>query len=171
MGFFPHFIPSVAVNHKTIISAVIRLIAQTVQLLNRERHPAGITFVVSLKEVTFFGGMVRVYCSFPISLWTYFILWIFLRRKKSVMDCVMKVFEMEPNESYLLETCLRHCPSGRTPTCLFTRRGQNSNEKEATSNVTPAMRMTLPAGLGKKKTKKTGKSSKSSVLELMYGFN
>lgn len=69
------------------------------------------------------------------------------------MDCVMKVFEMEPNESYLLETCLRHCPSGRTPTCLFTQRGRNLNEKDATSNVMPTMRMTLPAGLGEKKNK------------------
>lgn len=156
MGFFPHSIPSVAVNHKTIISAVIRLIAQTVQLLNRERHPAGITFVVSLKEVTFFGGMARVLfiSNFIVDI---FHIVDFLRRKKSVMDCVMKVFEMEPNESYLLETCLRHCPSGRTPTCLFTQRGQNSNEKEATSNVTPAMRMTLPAGLGKKPPKKQEK--------------
>lgn len=65
----------------------------------------------------------------------------------------MKVFEMEPNESYLLETCLRHCPSGRTPTCLFTQRGRNLNEKDATSNVMPTMRMTLPAGLGEKKKK------------------
>lgn len=99
-------------------------------------NPDGITFVALLKEVTFFLRVLFV-SNFIVDIFLSVDIFFFLRRKKSVMDCVMKVFEMEPNESYLLETCLRHCPSGRTPTRLFTRRGRNSNEKEASSDGVP----------------------------------